>query len=117
MISPKLKGISCPKIEGKLSLRASVTGMIMLDSVRVHESQMLNVEGLKGPFSCLNNARYGIAWGALGAAHDCLTKAVDYTMNRKMFSHPLASYQLIQCKFADIVSELSIGLQSCLQVF
>jgi len=108
--------ISCPKIEGKLSLRASVTGMIIMDGVRVHESQMLDVEGLKGPFSCLNNARYGIAWGALGAAQDCLAKAVDYTMNRTMFSFPLASYQLIQYKMADILSEIAIGLQSCVQV-
>jgi len=110
------KGISCPKIEGKLSLRASVTGMIHLDTVRVHEDQMLNVEGLRGPFSCLNNARYGIAWGALGAAQDCMSKALDYTMNRKMFSYPLASYQLIQSKFADMASEIAIGNQACLQV-
>ena len=110
------KGITCPKIEGKLSLRASVTGMIMLDNVQVHESQMLDVEGLLGPFSCLNNARYGIAWGALGAAQNCLTTALDYTLNRKMFGYPLASYQLIQYKLANISSEVAIGLQSCLQV-
>jgi len=110
------RGLSCPKIEGKLSLRASITGMIVLDNVYVHESQMLNVSGLLGPFSCLNNARYGIAWGALGAAQDCLLKTVDYTMNRQMFGYPLASYQLVQYKFADILSEISIGLQACLQV-
>ena len=110
------KGITCPKIEGKLSLRASITGMIMLDNVEVHKSQMLDVEGLLGPFSCLNNARYGIAWGALGAAQNCLNVSLDYTLNRKMFGYPLASYQLIQYKFANILSEISIGLQSCLQV-
>jgi len=115
-IKENAEGLSCPKIEGKLSLRASITGMVMLDKVHVHESQMLNVEGLKGPFSCLNNARYGIAWGALGAAQDCLDKTVQYTMDRKMFGHPLASYQLIQYKLANVLSEISIGLQSCLQV-
>ena len=110
------KNIICPKIDGKLSLRASITGMIILDNVHVHESNMLNITGLSGPFSCLNNARYGISWGSLGAAYDCFIKTLYYTNNRKMFNYPLSSYQLIQYKLSNIISEIFISLQSCLQI-
>lgn len=116
VLDKNTKGLSAPKIEGKLSLRTSVTGMIVMENVRIPKIQMLNVEGLTGPFSCLNNARYGIAWGALGAAEDCLHRTVEYTLDRKMFGHPLASYQLIQAKFAQILTDISIGLQGCLRV-
>lgn len=112
----EMAGLSCPKIEGKLSLRASLTGMVLLDRVRVADSARLAVEGLRGPFSCLNNARYGIAWGALGAAADCLSKATAYAKDRKMFAHPLASYQLVQYKLAHWLSEVALGLEACLQV-
>ena len=109
-----MKGLSAPKIEGKLALRASVTGQIVMEDVFVDESQMLpNVEGLKGPFSCLNNARYGIAWGALGAAETCWHTARDYVMDRKQFDKPLGSNQLIQLKLADMQTDISIGLQGC----
>ena len=109
-----MKGLSAPKIEGKLALRASVTGQIVMDEVFVEEGQMLpNVEGLKGPFSCLNNARYGIAWGALGAAETCWHTARDYVMDRKQFDKPLGSNQIIQLKLADMQTDLSIGLQGC----
>lgn len=96
------KGLSAPKIEGKMSLRASITGMIMLENVRVHKSAMLNVKGLKGPFSCLNNARFGISWGTLGAAEFCFHAARQYTLERKQFNVPLASFQLIQAKLANM---------------
>ena len=109
-----MKGLSAPKIEGKLALRASVTGQIVMEDVYVDESQMLpNIEGLKGPFSCLNNARYGIAWGALGAAETCWHTARDYVMDRKQFDKPLGSNQLIQLKLADMQTDISIGLQGC----
>lgn len=109
-----MEGLSAPKIEGKLALRASVTGQIVMEDVYVHESQMLpNIEGLKGPFSCLNNARYGIAWGALGAAETCWHTARDYVMDRKQFDKPLGSNQLIQLKLADMQTDISIGLQGC----
>ena len=109
-----MKGLSAPKIEGKLALRASVTGQIVMEDVFVDESQMLpNIEGLKGPFSCLNNARYGIAWGALGAAETCWHTARDYVMDRKQFNKPLGSNQLIQLKLADMQTDISIGLQGC----
>ena len=109
-----MKGLSAPKIEGKLALRASVTGQIVMEDVFVDESQMLpNIEGLKGPFSCLNNARYGIAWGALGAAETCWHTARDYVMDRKQFDKPLGSNQLIQLKLADMQTDISIGLQCC----
>ena len=109
-----MEGLSAPKIEGKLALRASVTGQIVMDDVFVEESQMLpNIEGLKGPFSCLNNARYGIAWGALGAAETCWHTARDYVMDRKQFDKPLGSNQLIQLKLADMQTDISIGLQGC----
>jgi len=109
-----MEGLSAPKIEGKLALRASVTGQIVMEDVFVEESQMLpNIEGLKGPFSCLNNARYGIAWGALGAAETCWHTARDYVMDRKQFDKPLGSNQLIQLKLADMQTDISIGLQGC----
>lgn len=111
------KGLTTPKIEGKVSLRASVTGMVMMDSVFVPEDAMLpGVKGLRGPFSCLNNARYGIAWGALGAAEFCWHAARDYTLNRKMFGRPLAGTQLIQKKLADMQSEITLGLHTVLQL-
>ena len=109
-----MEGLSAPKIEGKLALRASITGQIVMEDVFVEESQMLpNVEGLKGPFSCLNNARYGIAWGALGAAETCWFTARDYVMDRKQFDKPLGSNQIIQLKLADMQTDISIGLQGC----
>ena len=109
-----MEGLSAPKIEGKLALRASITGQIVMEDVFVQESQMLpNVEGLKGPFSCLNNARYGIAWGALGAAETCWFTARDYVMDRKQFDKPLGSNQIIQLKLADMQTDISMGLQGC----
>lgn len=110
------KGFETPKIEGKLCLRASTTGMIMLDDVFVPDDRALEVSGLKGPFGCLNKARYGIAWGALGAAQFCLETARDYTLNRHQFAKPLAANQLIQKKLADMVVEIALGLQAALQV-
>lgn len=111
-----MKGLDTPKIEGKFSLRASVTGMIMMDEVFVPEENLLpNVQGLKGPFGCLNNARFGIAWGALGAAEFCWHAARDYTMERKQFGRPLANTQLIQKKLADMQTEISISLQAVLR--
>ncbi|KAG9321371.1 hypothetical protein KVV02_002103 [Mortierella alpina] len=112
-----MKGLTAPKIEGKFSLRASITGMIMMDDVEVPVENLLpNVHGLKGPFGCLNNARFGIAWGALGAAEFCLAQARDYTLNRKQFGVPLARFQLMQKKMADANTEIALGLQACLQV-
>jgi glutaryl-CoA dehydrogenase len=109
-----MKGLSAPKIEGKLALRASITGEIVMDEVFVSEEQLLpNVHGLAGPFGCLNNARYGIAWGALGAAEACWHTALDYTMERKQFGRPLAANQLIQLKLADMQTEISLALQGC----
>src|ERR1700758_4750100 len=111
------RGIKTPKIEGKFSLRASVTGAIMLDAVLVPAENMLpNVSGLGGPFGCLNNARYGIAWGAMGAAEFCWKQARNYTMDRKQFGRPLAANQLIQKKLADMQTEITLGLQACLRV-
>jgi len=111
-----MKGLDTPKIEGKFSLRASITGMIMMDEVFVPEENLLpNVQGLKGPFGCLNNARFGIAWGALGAAEFCWHAAREYTMDRKQFGRPLANTQLIQKKLADMQTEISIGLQGVLR--
>jgi glutaryl-CoA dehydrogenase len=111
-----MDGLSAPKIEGKLALRASVTGEIVMDEVFVPEENLLpNVEGLKGPFGCLNNARYGIAWGALGAAETCWHAARDYTMDRKQFGVPLASKQLVQLKLADMQTEIALALQGCLR--
>ncbi len=112
-----MKGFETPKIEGKFSLRASVTGMIMMDEVFVPEENLLpNVQGLKGPFSCLNNARLGIAFGAIGAGEFCWFAARDYTMERKQFGRPLAANQLIQLKLADMQTELTMALQACLRV-
>jgi len=110
------KGLTTPKIEGKVSLRASITGMIMMDDVFVPDEAMLDVKGLRGPFSCLNNARYGIAWGSLGAAEFCFHAARDYTLARKMFGRPLANTQLVQKKLADMLTEITLGLHSVLQL-
>ncbi len=111
------EGLSAPTIHGKVGLRASITGEVVLDNVFVPEENMLpNVSGLKGPFTCLNSARYGIAWGALGAAEACLATARQYVLDRKQFGRPLAANQLIQKKLADMVTEISIGLQGCLQL-
>ncbi len=112
-----MKGLETPKIEGKFSLRASVTGMIMLQDVFVPAENMLpNVKGLKGPFSCLNNARYGIAWGAIGAAEFCFHAARSYTLDRQMFGRPLAHTQLVQKKLADMQTEITLALQAVLQL-
>jgi glutaryl-CoA dehydrogenase len=112
-----MKGLSAPKIEGKFSLRASITGQIAMQDVEVSDDQRLpNVTGLKGPFSCLNRARYGIAWGAMGAAEACWHAARDYTMERKQFGRPLAANQLIQKKLADMQTEITLGLQAALRV-
>lgn len=112
-----MKGLSAPKIEGKFSLRASTTGQIVMEDVEVPEENLLpNVEGLKGPFGCLNSARYGIAWGSLGAAEFCYETARQYVLDRHQFDRPLACNQLIQKKLADMATEISIGLQACLQV-
>ncbi len=112
-----MPGLTQPKIEGKFSLRSSVTGMIMMQDVFVPEGNMLpKVKGLRGPFSCLNNARYGIAWGALGAAEFCWMAARDYTLNRRMFGKPLAATQLIQKKLADMQTEITLGLHAVLRL-
>ena len=111
-----MPGLSAPKIEGKLALRASVTGEIVMDNVFVPAENMLpNVRGLKGPFSCLNSARLGIAWGALGAAETCWKTALQYTLERQQFGRPLAANQLIQKKLADMQTDIAIGLLACLQ--
>jgi glutaryl-CoA dehydrogenase len=112
-----MKGLSAPKIEGKLSLRASITGEIVMDGVVVSEDHLLpNVSGLKGPFGCLNRARYGISWGVMGAAEDCMHRARQYTLDRVQFGKPLAQTQLIQKKLADAMTEIALGLQGSLQV-
>ena len=112
-----MKGLSAPKIGGKLSLRTSITGEIVMDGVVVPEENLLpNVSGLKGPFGCLNRARYGISWGVMGAAEDCYTRARQYTLDRKQFGRPLAQTQLVQKKLADMVTEISLGLQGSLRV-
>jgi glutaryl-CoA dehydrogenase len=111
------KGFETPKIEGKLSLRASVTGEIVLDGAVIPEENLLpNVKGLAGPFGCLNNARYGIAWGAMGAAEACWHAARQYTLDRKQFGRPLAANQLIQKKLADMQTEIALGLQGALRL-
>jgi len=111
-----MKGLTAPKIEGKLALRASVTGEIVMDEVFVPEENKLpKAQGLNGPFSCLNSARLGIAWGALGAAETCWHAALQYTLERKQFGRPLAANQLIQKKLAQMQTEISLGLQGCLQ--
>ena len=112
-----MKGLSAPKIEGKFSLRASPTGEVVMDQVFVPEENLLGtVKGLSGPFGCLNKARFGIAWGALGAAEYCWHAARQYTLDRKQFGRPLAANQLIQKKLADMQTEITIGLQACLRV-
>ncbi len=112
-----MAGLSAPKIKGKISLRASTTGMIMMDEVRVPSSALLpNVEGLKGPFGCLNRARYGISWGAMGAAEFCLAAARQYGLDRHQFGRPLAATQLFQKKLADMMSDIALGLQASLRV-
>lgn len=117
ILEKEMKGLTAPKIEGKFSLRASTTGMIFMDDVEVPAANMLpNVKGFKGPFSCLNNARYGISWGVLGAAEFCVTQARDYTLGRKQFGRPLAANQLIQKKLADATTEITLGLHACLQL-
>ena len=112
-----LKGLSAPKIHGKLSLRASITGEIVMDGVEVGEDALLpDVSGLKGPFGCLNRARYGIAWGAMGAAEDCWHRARQYGLDRQQFGRPLAQTQLFQKKLADMQTEITLGLQAALRV-
>lgn len=112
-----MKGLSAPKIEGKLSLRASVTGEIVMDGVVVPEDAILpNVSGLKGPFGCLNRARYGISWGAMGAAEACFHAARTYTLDRKQFGKPLAATQLVQKKLADMLTDITLGLQGSLRL-
>ena len=112
-----MKGFSTPKIEGKMSLRASITGEIVMENVFVPEENLLpNASGLSGPFGCLNKARFGIAWGALGAAEFCWHAARQYTMDRKQFGKPLAQTQLVQRKLADMMTEITLGLQACLRV-
>ncbi len=112
-----MKGLSCPTIEGKFSLRTSKTGMIFMDNVIVPKENMLpHVKGLKGPFSCLNNARYGISWGVLGAAEDCYLRAREYCLDRKQFNRPLAANQIIQLKLTEMLSEITLGLQASLRI-
>ncbi|MBB3962526.1 acyl-CoA dehydrogenase [Rhizobium metallidurans] len=111
------KGLTAPAIHGKVGLRASITGEVVMDGVFVPEENLLpDVSGLKGPFTCLNSARFGIAWGALGAAEDCYAKARQYTLDRKQFDRPLAANQLIQKKLADMATEITLGLQGCLRL-
>jgi glutaryl-CoA dehydrogenase len=111
-----MPGLSAPKIEGKFSLRASITGEIVMDNVWVPEANLLpNVSGLKGPFGCLNKARYGIAWGSLGAAEFCWHAARQYCLDREQFGRPLAATQLIQKKLADMQTEITVGLMACIQ--
>ncbi len=112
-----MKGLSAPKIEGKFSLRASTTGMIHMDDVEVPEANLLpNVKGLAGPFGCLNRARYGIAWGSMGAAEFCWHAARQYTLDRKQFGRPLAQNQLMQKKLADMQTDIALGLQGCIRL-
>jgi glutaryl-CoA dehydrogenase len=112
-----MKGLSAPVIHGKIGLRASITGEVVMDEVFVPAENMLpGAKGLKGPFTCLNSARFGIAWGALGAAEACYATARQYVLDRKQFGRPLAANQLIQKKLADMATEIAIGLQACLQL-
>ncbi len=112
-----MQGLSAPPIHGKVGLRASITGEIVMDRVFASDEQLMpGVEGLKGPFTCLNSARYGIAWGALGAAEDCWHRARQYVLDRKQFGRPLAANQLIQKKLADMQTEITLGLQGCLRL-
>jgi len=117
LLEKGMRGLSAPKIEGKFSLRASLTGEIVMDGVFVPQENLLpNVKGLSGPFSCLNRARYGIAWGVLGAAEFCWHAARTYTLDRKQFGRPLAANQLVQLKLANMQTEITLGLQACLQL-
>jgi glutaryl-CoA dehydrogenase len=112
-----MKGLSAPKIEEKLSLRASITGGIVMENVEVPEANLLpDAQGLSGPFGCLNRARYGIAWGVMGAAEDCWHRARQYTLDRRQFGRPLAATQLVQKKLADMQTEITLGLQAALRV-
>jgi glutaryl-CoA dehydrogenase len=112
-----MKGLSAPKIHGKVGLRTSITGEVVMDQVFVPQENLLpGADGLKGPFTCLNSARYGIAWGALGAAEDCWHRARQYVLDRKQFGRPLAANQLIQKKLADMQTEIALGLQGCLRL-
>jgi len=116
ILEKHMEGLSSPKIDGKFSLRSSITGMIFMDNVKVPVENMLPlVKGLKGPFTCLNNARYGIAWGALGAAEDCYLRARSYCLERIQFGRPLAANQLIQIKLANMITDISLGLQANLR--
>jgi glutaryl-CoA dehydrogenase len=111
------KGLSAPVIHGKVGLRASITGEVVMDGVFCPEENAFpDVRGLKGPFTCLNSARYGIAWGAMGAAEDCFARARQYVLDRKQFGKPLAANQLVQKKLADMLTEISLGLQACLRL-
>ena len=117
VLEKRMKGLSAPAIHGKVGLRASITGEIVMDGVFVPEENAFpEVQGLKGPFTCLNSARYGIAWGALGAAEDCWFRARQYELDRKQFGRPLAANQLIQKKLADMQTEIALGLQGCLRL-
>ncbi|GGN62975.1 hypothetical protein GCM10011349_47140 [Novosphingobium indicum] len=117
MLEKGLKGFSAPKIKGKLSLRASTTGMIVMDQVEVDEEALLpGVQGLKGPFDCLNRARYGISWGVLGASEYCMHAARQYRLDRHQFGKPLAANQLYQKKLADMQTDIALGLQASLRV-
>lgn len=117
ILERSMKGFSTPTINGKFSLRASITGQIVMQDVKVPEENLLpHIEGLAGPFGCLNNARYGIAWGVMGAAEFCFHASRQYTLDRVQFGTPLASNQLIQKKYADMLTEISLGLQACIQV-
>ncbi len=117
IVEREMKGFSTPKIEGKMSLRASITGEIVLEDVFVPEENLLpNVQGLSGPFGCLNKARYGIAWGAMGAAEDCFHRARQYQLDRKQFGRPLAANQIPQLKMANMQTEIALGLQAALTV-
>lgn len=116
LVERGMAGLQLPAIKGKLSLRASITGQILLDDVDVPESHRLDVLGLKGPFDCLNRARYGIAWGAMGAAEYCYQAARQYALDRQQFGRPLAATQLVQLKLADMLTDITLGLQAALQV-
>jgi glutaryl-CoA dehydrogenase len=117
ILEKEMKGLSAPKIQGKLSLRTSITGEVVMDGVVVPEGALLpNVSGLQGPFGCLNRARYGISWGAMGAGEDCFNRARQYVLDRKQFGRPLAATQLVQRKLADMQTEIALGLQGSLQV-
>lgn len=117
ILEKDMNGLSCPKIEGKFSLRTSNTGMIFMDNVIVPKENVLPyVKGLKGPFSCLNNARYGISWGVIGAAEDCYLRAREYCLDRKQFNRPLAANQIVQSKLAEMLTEIAIGTQASLRI-